>query len=105
MHKRFFKRLKNYKDVELYFKNEIKDDVVLETVKNVLYEEEDESYNLIEGKDKIRYIKFYRSGSCELCYEEYIDETKTKLNEWKINPPDFRDNSLKLEIIFEVREK
>ncbi|SHE70738.1 hypothetical protein SAMN02745164_00974 [Marinitoga hydrogenitolerans DSM 16785] len=105
MHKRIFKRLKNYKAVEEYFQSEIKDVQTLEIVKDVLYEDNDENQALIEEKDKVKFIKFYRSGSCELCYEEYIDETKTKLEEWKENPPDFRDQTLQLEIIIEVKEK
>ncbi|WP_129408462.1 hypothetical protein [Marinitoga lauensis] len=105
MHKRLFKRLKNYNEVRNYFETEIKDKSVLEFVNEVLFEDEDSSSGIIEEKDKVRFIKFYRSGSCELCYEEYIDETKKKLENWKETPPDFRDDSLFLEIIFEVREK
>jgi hypothetical protein len=105
MHKRIFKRLKNYDEVKKYFENEIRDEKALEIVKEILFEEEDRAFKLIEEEDKIRFIKFYRSGSCELCYEEYVDETKEKLESWKQKEPDFRDNSLYLEIIFEVREK
>ncbi|KLO23129.1 MULTISPECIES: hypothetical protein [unclassified Marinitoga] len=105
MHKRIFKRLENYKAVEEYFKDEIKDEKALDVMKKVLFDEEDEAYSLIENEDSIRFLKFYRSGSCELCYEEYIDKSKEKFEMWKKNPPNFRDQTLQLEIIIEVKEK
>ncbi|MBM7558679.1 hypothetical protein [Marinitoga litoralis] len=105
MHKRLFKKFKNYDEVNRFFKEEIKDNKAIDVVNKVILEDEDSSYGLFEEKDRIRFIKFYRSGSCELCYEEYIDDTKEKLESWKQKAPDFRDKSLSLEIIFEVREK
>ncbi|KAF2956778.1 hypothetical protein [Marinitoga sp. 38H-ov] len=105
MHKRLFKKFKNYEEVNKFFQEEIKDEKSLEIISKVILEDEDSSFGLVEEDSRIRFIKFYRSGSCELCYEEYVDETKTKLESWKQKAPDFRDNSLRLEIIFEVREK
>lgn len=105
MHNRIFKRLKNYNEVKKYFENTIKDKCAQDIMKKVLFEEENHAFKLVEEVDKVKFLKFYRSGSCELCYEEYVDSTKKKLEKWQEEEPDFRDNSLNLEIIFEVREK